>query len=86
MWKTTDSIFRYVHITNDSIFLYKFDSTDCYTYNSLIYSDVGNNQLQVATIITSTYAFNSSGDSMNLSIGLSNYQMVRDSFDISTWV
>ena len=23
---------------------------------------------------------------MNLSIGLSNYQMVRDSFDISTWV
>lgn len=87
MWKTIDSIFRYVHITNDSIFIYQFDSTDCYTYSSLIYTDIGNNELQVATVITSTYTFNSNGDSMNLIItGVGNYEMVRDSFDVNSWV
>ena len=86
-WKTSDSTFKYVHITSDSILLYQFDSTDCYTYSSMIYSDIGNNQLQVATIITSNYTLSSNVDSMTLSItGIGNYEMVRDSFDVSSWV
>lgn len=87
MWKTTSSTLRYVHFTNDSILIYQFDSTDCYTYSSLIYTDIGNNQLQIATLIFSTYLFSANGDSMSMSItGLGDLEMVRDSFDVSSWV
>lgn len=86
MWKTFNDSIRYMHFTADSIRIYQFDSTDCYRYNSLVYSDIGNNQLQVALVITASYGFSLDGDTMSLSItGLGSFQMLRDSFDVSSW-
>jgi hypothetical protein len=67
--------------------IYQFDSTDCYNYNSLTFTDIGNSQLQIAAVITSTYSFSSNGDTMSIAItGLGDLQMVRDSFNVSSWI
>ncbi len=88
MWNTTiDSVLTYIHFTNDSILIYQFDSADCYTYNSLIYTDIGNNQLQVATVFNSTYSFGGNGDTLSIGItGLGDLVLVRDSFNVNSWV
>lgn len=88
MWSTiNDSNTTYLHFTNDSILIYQFDSVICYTYNSLIYTDIGNNQLQVATVFNSTYSFGGNGDTMSIGItGLGDLVLVRDSFNVNSWV
>ncbi|MDB0006791.1 T9SS type A sorting domain-containing protein [Flavobacteriales bacterium] len=86
-WKGIDETLRYLQFTSDSILIYQFDSTDCYNYNSLTCTDIGNSQLQIAAVITSTYSFSSNGDTMSIAItGLGDLQMVRDSFNVSSWI
>ena len=86
-WSASDSIPTYVHFTSDSILLYRFDSSQCYTYNSLVYSDIGNNQLQIAVVLTSSYSFANNGNTMSINItGVGDLELQKDTFDASTWL
>ena len=86
MWRTFNDSIRYMHFTDDSLRIYQFDSTNCYNYNSLVYNDIGNNQLQISGIITANYSFSSDGDTMSIAIAsLGSFDMVRDSFNVSAW-
>lgn len=85
-WIALDSLATYVHFTADSILIYRFDSTQCYTYNSLVYTDIGNNQLEIALFITSTYSFSNNGNTMSINItGLGDLELHKDTFDASAW-
>mgnify|MGYP001187762886 FL=1 len=87
MWQITSSSSSYLNFTTDSIFIYQFDSVDCYIQSSFQYSDIGNNQLLVSALFTSNYSFSIGGDTLLLSIpGVGDLEMVSDSFDVDSWV
>ncbi len=87
MWQITSSSSSYLNFTTDSIFIYQFDSVDCYIQSSFQYSDIGNNQLLVSALFTSNYSFSIGGDTLLLSIpGVGDLAMVSDSFDVDLWV
>jgi hypothetical protein len=87
-WKDYNSTpNRYVEFTSDSVFIYQFDSTNCYSKNSLTCVDAGNNQLTIATVINVPYQFSANGDTLSLSItGLGDFDLISNSFDVSSWV
>ena len=87
MWQITSSPSSYLNFTTDSIFIYQFDSVDCYIQSSFQYTDIGNNQLLVSALFTSNYSFSIGGDTLLLSIpGVGDLEMVSDSFDVDSWV
>ena len=86
-WKVTTPSLMYLEFTSDSLFIYRFDSVDCYTINNLTCMDVGSNQLLISGLLTTTYSISEDGNVMLVNIvGFGDLQLDRTPFNVSSWV
>jgi hypothetical protein len=86
-WMTLSAPLMYLEFTSDSLFVYGFDSVNCYTLNRITCTDLGNNQLLISGLATTSYTISNFGLNMTVSIfGLGDLQLVKTPFNPDNWV